>query len=341
MKCLNGASLEAHIESLRFGRPDPKIEAHLATCRRCALLVEHAARPMPAGLAARAEQIGRLLRTKRPETIEPGQIWRLREQIQSEHYFIGVVTRGPEMSIDPNHPDVRMAMASLDANESDVQVGDIVVEHDESPLGLRYLIEHWNERPVPAAELEICLGRLAEAAWKRLEAALCDLGEEEELSEAVRAYRTRRIRETAALSHKSLERAARAMSEDQGSEPAAPGWRGSAGPLFFEFAANEFLRAVAADKDLTPFRIFGRIFLGKLRALPSDLGLAGRETPKGFRFRLRDPRLRMVMEIFGPKGEILTSADFSEGILQLTEEMIPDWKSVSGVNFLTGTRNDG
>ncbi|HNW36302.1 MAG TPA: hypothetical protein PKM25_15290, partial [Candidatus Ozemobacteraceae bacterium] len=294
MKCLNGASLEAYIETLQRGRPNPEIDAHLAICRRCALLVKHAARPMPAGLAKRAEQVGRLLGTKRPDAIEPGQIWRLREQVNTGRYPIGVITRGPAMSVDREHPDVRIAMASLDAREDEVGDDDIVVENKESPLGLRYLVEHWNERPVPADELDIFLGHLEPAAWKRLVAALNDLGEErEDLTEAVRAYRARRIRETALLSQASLERAARVMS-DGGHE----GWT-------ILVAANEQLSAVANDKSLSLFREWGNRVLESLLTQFAGSGLTGRESREGFRFRLRDASKNLDLKILGPDERVL------------------------------------
>ncbi|HEY9069185.1 MAG TPA: hypothetical protein VIV61_02955 [Candidatus Ozemobacteraceae bacterium] len=333
MKCLNGASLDAYFEALQSGRPTSEIDAHLVGCRRCAFLVKQASKPTPAGLAKRAEEVGRLLRTKRPEAIEPGQLWRLREQINSGRYPVGIVTRGPEMSIDPENPDIRMAMANLDATENDRNDDDIVVEAAESPLGLRYLVEHWNERPVPVDELETFLGRLAPAAWKRLAAALNDLGDERvDLTEAVRAYRTRRIRETAALSQASLERAARAASEDE--EP------GFDWPLYIPLPAGELLPAVAADKSLSHFRIWGKKLLRELRSLSVKCGLSGRETSRGFRFRFHHAMKRMIINILGPKNALLESFSFSDGIFLLTEEMITDWKRVTGVSFQLASRDE-
>jgi len=179
---------------------DLKLEQHIKKCSHCRFLTETPLPKMPEKLAGTTDKIDDALSLNKPDQTTFGQIWRVRGIFETE---LAIITFDTRHSRDEYNPDVRIVTLNLKAASRDMTPKDLLFSENDSSLGLRFLVETWNERPIMVFQLEKYLGEITASAARNLREAIKPTpshGDETEIPRWIERFRQRRIDEAHSLS---------------------------------------------------------------------------------------------------------------------------------------------
>ncbi|NLI78929.1 MAG: hypothetical protein GX442_21110 [Candidatus Riflebacteria bacterium] len=177
----------------RSAARDPALEKHLKTCPTCRFTVTPAPLPRPADLEGKLDALNDAMQRQPPDSLAFGQLWRIAFPGGNR---AGVITFDTRESADPDQPDVRVVPVCFTAEPAEIDAGtDLLLAPRDSTLGLRGLLETWNERPVLARQLTVFLGTMTAAAARRLHQALAPDRARATVSPTIEWFRQARIAE--------------------------------------------------------------------------------------------------------------------------------------------------
>ncbi|HNV68678.1 MAG TPA: hypothetical protein PKO06_03190 [Candidatus Ozemobacteraceae bacterium] len=353
--CLNAASLQRFIEQKRAGKTDADTLRHVERCRRCSLLVAAAKDYDEKAMLAEHARVEKLFQQAKPKTVEPGQIWRLEKQ-PDQSRPLGIITRGPEMSIDLGDPDVRFVRARLDYLHNQIDENeDVFVHADESPLRVRYLLETWNERPIPTSMLESYVGKLAPSAWQRLESALTSTSPAKPLPRAVAAFRERCVQESADLSRMVMHKLARILGDEEKASQKKPtrmvqtttaeAGNASSLPWIFRLSGmteelfssdNEVLPLAAADQTHDQaFETWVNVTMKKIRSDASCPVVVRRAAVDTMCFKAKKTvKQSLRLELRSERNRLLKTFMMIAGEIRIRVDEVKDWSKVAAVKVV-------
>ncbi|HQG27925.1 MAG TPA: hypothetical protein PLY73_05160 [Candidatus Ozemobacteraceae bacterium] len=305
---------------------DSPVARHLETCPRCHSLATAPLRPDPK-IDQALDEAHRLLGTPRPATPEFGQIYQVGDGTMP--HGLAVVTLDAAHAVDEGHPDVRVSPITIEpVDPSFLGPDDILATPEESPLGLPFVIEFWNDRPIEQDQLGVFVGRIHPALAERLRDALngrisTTAARADSVNWRVAAYRQSRIRAAQALSHRVLSRVL--GLDETVSEPVAPEYL---------LQLEEFAPAPLAARRDARKKAFKRVF----DVLHKDLERNGSDLVDvqpyrgGFRLLAGQGRSPAAL-LLGLKNGDVRELPFTDGSLVVRLDDVKDWHDVRSLRI--------
>ncbi|MEA1926847.1 MAG: hypothetical protein U9N73_01470 [Candidatus Auribacterota bacterium] len=183
-ECVSLHDLEGYALGNLAGEELDRVMDHIAECdicsRRFEIVVEHFSGPADSyaarGLAYADEVPGRIeeiIRAggrspiklfPRPSAPAPGQLWLIDYgEEETESYPLLAVLLPGAGERDGEYPAAVISWETAGAAGQ-----DLIVEKDESPIGIGFIVEAWNRVSLPEGELDKCLGVLTPRQLKKL-----------------------------------------------------------------------------------------------------------------------------------------------------------------------------
>lgn len=163
--CLTAEKIEAYLNSANNSDIRKEIDKHLVQCIACRTIMAAAKLGQPKTFVQAINETDNLLSSKKPSVIENGQIWRLNRDEKADKNPTVIITNNFQDNLDA-------VIAYINPKSEFISKDDVVVKADESPIGIDFLAECWNQKSIKYDQLESYIGEVSPTALAKVKEAL-------------------------------------------------------------------------------------------------------------------------------------------------------------------------